>query len=378
MDNKTLRTTFRALPSDIKDWLFSEKVTYSVAELNTRLNIKGERAGVVAKLVARLVVQDLDTRDFVNELAIELNVSNSAAKAITKEVEEKVLHPIEASLRANLGIDVAMLHMGNEVSLSSITPLPDEAEKTPAPRTPFSVPDAAKSEATPHIFAPMAPKVSDTKTPSGPFILHTEQEPAKPIAPPINAPQRPTFSIKIPLAQKKYGAPPVTARIETGAPETRTPETQKTSEFQGSRIIPVPPLRQSLTIQPPRRPVSFEPIQPSTANQAPLKITPPPLRRLPPLPPLIKPQNQQITTAPSAAPKQEISILPINPALPVKPSVPAPIPARPAAPPLTLPPKVSSPAAPKPPMPQIPLKTPTNTVNIQKVVHYSDFFTKLQ
>gem|GEM_PF-3528376 len=240
-ENKNLLAIFKTLPEDVREWLASERATYSIIDLNKRLNITEERVKIIPRLILRLVTQDLDARDFVSTLAIKLNISDSAAKIITKEIETKILHQVEESLRVGAGVDVGMLHFGKEVEelgaegsgdrvqglesrerglgsrvRGSGYGVQEERGETEQPPTETGTQGAGRGvqEEKGAATKSLEPK------PSGPFILHTEKEPVKP----ITQSPRPTFSIKIPISQKKYAngsqapkaMPPVTARIELG------------------------------------------------------------------------------------------------------------------------------------------------------------------
>lgn len=184
---------FSDLPENIREWLASTRLTYIVIDMNRRLGIREEREIIIPQLINDLVFGEVEPRRFINELSSRLNLSPSSAKIITKEIEEKILHPIEPGLK-ELGIDVGLLHF------------PEEPEKLRTGEI-----EKIKPEITP---IPTLPEKKPKEMPiGGPLIIHAEREEVKP---PM-VPPRPTFSIRIPLNQKKYTPPaPIKARIETG------------------------------------------------------------------------------------------------------------------------------------------------------------------
>ncbi len=213
MTELELLTATHNLPDDIREHLSSARTLSFMIGLSARLNIKGERQRIIPGLVRRLLARDLMPQDFLSELAIQLNISDSSAKIIVKEIEENVLHSIEDSLRDKADIDVALLHFGKEVS-GELPKVADVSVAEPAAPAlvikPKPVIDTER-----HIEAKIMPPAAKPAAPSGPFMLHSEKDEIKPVAEAQRS--RPTFSIKIPITQKKYysSAPMVKARIET-------------------------------------------------------------------------------------------------------------------------------------------------------------------
>jgi hypothetical protein len=242
--NKAIKSVLD-LPEPIKDWLSSTRLTYINIDMNRRLGINEERGVVIPRAVTELIMGDLSPRNFVGELSRRLNLSPSSAKIIAKEIEEKILHPIEADLK-ELGIDVGLLHFPEEPEKLRT----EEIEKTKSEITPIPIlPLEYQREEKPK-EAPTSGPVSPEAGRGGPLIIHAEREEVRP---PI-VPPRPTFSIRIPLNQKKYAPPaPIKARIETGEPDnlktremekqiTRKIESATTEEIKDSIKPTLPPL----------------------------------------------------------------------------------------------------------------------------------------
>lgn len=220
-----LRELIKNLPSEIKTWISSEKVVYTIGEIRTRLNISREKRRVIPDLIARLITKDIETRDFVTQLSINLDVSESAAKIITKELEEKIFHPIEDILRETTGVDISYLHAKSGDGVATIMTNEKGNQELSVNKSDTHRPIQSTTEDMErYIDAPKQIIESENK-PITPFILHEEREDVRP----ISQPPRPTFSIRIPLKEKKYApiTPSVTARIETGAEEQGGAETSK-------------------------------------------------------------------------------------------------------------------------------------------------------
>src|SRR3989338_2829946 len=108
-----ISSAIQSLPEHVWDWLTSDAVTLSITEINNRLGFKSERRQIIPSLILKLVTQNLDPMDFINELSHELNIGFQAAKAIAEEIESRVLKPIESELRRDVGVDVKLIYFGN-------------------------------------------------------------------------------------------------------------------------------------------------------------------------------------------------------------------------------------------------------------------------
>src|SRR3989344_4939539 len=176
-----LYIAFQSLPDNIKEWLGDENVALEISEINNKLsiNLLDDRSGVIPHLILRLCVQDIEPRNFINELSHSLNISFESAKTLTKEIEEKILKPIEAPLKIDVGVDLKLLYFANPaMGIKNIENLP------------ASILESIKVE---------GPTSTKTETPKiqKPFILHQE-EVAIPQAPQTT---QPSFSYKIPINQ---------------------------------------------------------------------------------------------------------------------------------------------------------------------------------
>lgn len=216
-NNQDPNDTFSTLPTDIQQWLDSQSALSRMIALNNRLNLKGLRRSILPDLVFRLVTKDIDPQDFAPAVALSLNVSDNAARGITRELEKELLHPIEESLRVNVGVEVQMLHFSGDTSVTPVAPFADVARLddkiATAPTAPIVAASPLKTEIASVVERPHNDVVAPT-TPTGPVILHERKEDAAPIE---QAP-RPVFSIKIPTSKKQYaGTAPVAARVEVPA-----------------------------------------------------------------------------------------------------------------------------------------------------------------
>src|SRR3989344_4563299 len=111
-DPQTIRANYLNLPKPVKEWLSSETAAYLVGEINDRLGLDEEKSAVIPNLILRLVTQDLEAVNFINEISEELGINWQAAKAVAEDIEKKILKPIENDLRREVGIDLKLIYFG--------------------------------------------------------------------------------------------------------------------------------------------------------------------------------------------------------------------------------------------------------------------------
>jgi|SRR3989344_1025757 len=216
-----LYIAFQSLPDNIKEWLGDENVALEISEINNKLsiNLLDDRSGVIPHLILRLCVQDIEPRNFINELSHKLNLSFESAKILTKEIEEKILKPIEAPLKIDVGVDLKLLYFANPNMVSRESRIENlESRTIETPPAIIPEPEVSKPiNSTLPLKAKDAPQsVSNVESPGKPFILHNEEPIAQQKTPPVT---QPSFSYKTPLNQTPTKpTPPPRAQIQTPPP----------------------------------------------------------------------------------------------------------------------------------------------------------------
>lgn len=214
-----LNTIFQSLPESIREWLADENVALFIDEINTKLgnDITDLKSEIIPRLILRFCVQDLEPRDFINELSHQLNISFDSAKTLTKEIEEKILKPIEAPLKIDVGVDLKLLYFANPQmtpSVIAVQPAEKKSQEVLAeiatgrtevgPRDNKSV--IARSETTKQSLQPIskieAPPILQSSNPKPeeqlkPFVLHEETGGMHSTN--QNTTSKPSFSFKVPL-----------------------------------------------------------------------------------------------------------------------------------------------------------------------------------
>lgn len=122
MNKADLRKRFDELPDKIREWLTSERATYTIIDINERLGMVGPLGKIVPNSIVRLVTKDIQPGEFINILSEELAVDFNSAKNIAQEIEEKILRPIEAPLRREADIDIKLIYFSSPVAEKPITP----------------------------------------------------------------------------------------------------------------------------------------------------------------------------------------------------------------------------------------------------------------
>lgn len=207
-----LREAFVQLPDNVRQWLASEKVLAVITDMNDRLEYYGDKVGVIPWLIMRLAVKDLAPKYFMSELRDYLVVDENEARAITEEIDKRILRPIEPALN-RLGIDLNSLYLGQAPPQTS--DIRNQISEIGA-KEHFGI-------TTSNEELKVGGETLERETPvipEGPVILHTETEEISTLAQekPNNAPAalRPSFSIHIPQSKykKPIAPPPVTVRVE--------------------------------------------------------------------------------------------------------------------------------------------------------------------
>lgn len=209
----TLLDDFQALPEAIKNWFASDHTTTAIAEINKKLGIKEARRSIIPGLVLRLIVRDLEPRDFINELSGELKINYPTAKAITVEIETKVLRPIEAGLLQDAGVDVKLIYSGPAPTAPTAqTPIKViiETPATPIQKPISSVIPQPQTQIKKEVPLPAAPFQGASPTPQ-------KQEPEQPgIAPRLLYKERtlgPNLPPKFQPPESPVSVKPISSRI---------------------------------------------------------------------------------------------------------------------------------------------------------------------
>lgn len=148
------------MPDAIRDWLGSSELTFLIMGLSRRLGFDGIKVSVVPNLILQVVLKELSPEKLAESLGKKLGLDSAGSAAVAKEVEEKMLRPIENQLRRDLGVDIKMIYAG----IQSTQPRPSNP---PAPAAqPIYRP--APPVGGPPIYRPAPPAPPAPITPSAP------------------------------------------------------------------------------------------------------------------------------------------------------------------------------------------------------------------
>lgn len=265
--------SYQALPEHIRDWASSEGTTFLIAAINNRLGLKNEKRRTIPSLILRLIIQNLEPQDFINELADKLNISFQTAKSIAEDIEGQVLHSVENELRRDVGVDIKLIRFGQPRAPKPIVPSP-EITALPAPlslkTTPFLAPQSSKTAETwttrsatdivttqksSKDFLQIEPSEKPATTieetlPVAPFLLHKESsilQTQTPAAQPL-ARAKTNFTIPVPIYQKTISekpAVPKSVSVKIELPDQ--PVDKPLTEPKAARIVHYSELRTPLT-----------------------------------------------------------------------------------------------------------------------------------
>lgn len=148
------------MPEAIGNWLGSSELTYLIINLNRRLGLGGVKIRIIPELILKLYFKKIAPENLAENVAKQLGVSKDIAQTIAKEMEEKMLRPIELPLRRGLGIDIKKIYLPGPIT----TPPAPQQSPAPifqAPPTPSQQPIA--NSQTPE--KPPSSKPTETKIP---------------------------------------------------------------------------------------------------------------------------------------------------------------------------------------------------------------------
>lgn len=213
----TLQNAFASLSDKTRDWLTSEEIVDKITSLNDGLGLKSDRRRIISKLILRVAVQDLDPRDFANELGSQLKINYEAAKEITQKVHDECLQPIEAELK-KINVDVHEMIEYSTNPPEQLSAYPDK----PAPVMEYSKPaklgsKPLKVEATSKLLTtapdnlPLAKQKMKPVSPAQPFVLHKETGDIKP----VEEGGKTSFKYKESVRERAVKEPPVKVKIES-------------------------------------------------------------------------------------------------------------------------------------------------------------------
>ena len=240
------------IPERIREYFSSPRVIAFIADINKRSGFYNIDA--IPELLFQLETKELLIKDFISALAKEIPASQFRAKAISREIKEKILEPKRHDLESwgiNLNeFDVSdaktleeiqkedeefekqfgILPKEETISLEEIIEKKEEtlplkqikvsAEEKPAAEVKIS---KAEKPLVKPVTIPVVPLTERLKTKPAPFILQQER-PLEQVAKPIEKKSKPflkTFSLPFQLFKKVFPKPlSETVKAEVSSPET--------------------------------------------------------------------------------------------------------------------------------------------------------------
>ncbi|MEK7512740.1 MAG: hypothetical protein AAB601_00910 [Patescibacteria group bacterium] len=245
--------TFRDIPDFLRRHFSSEEMATMIRSIAERAEIA--TAGTLARTLLRLLTKDVDAHGFVTALTEGAGLSDARARAVARELKEKVLEPVRSALMS-WDIDISAINVLNAPALESFY----TAEKRgPEPSVPASrsalvppvpvraVPVDAAGSARPGP-AKTAPPIASTP-PGGaqPLIIHEQKAVQGLGGEPIKK-----FSLPFSFGKTKpptLPAPPPRAEVEVPrAPGPAIPEKPRVVHFTGGSTPVSPGTRGGETI----------------------------------------------------------------------------------------------------------------------------------
>lgn len=177
---------FKSLPEPIQEWLSSERSTQQIITINERLGTVGSKSRIIPSLIYRLVIKELDPRDFINKVHEELGISLIQAKLVSEEIDQAILRPIRGQLKNAIDLDINLLYAWEpKQATPSIGEIAAEEPKkpftTPTPRPTGDLPKNPWPQPT--NFFPTTPAPTNKPPVSKPAFTPLEIKPSSPVKP---------------------------------------------------------------------------------------------------------------------------------------------------------------------------------------------------
>lgn len=234
-----LAAAFTSLPEELKNWLAADDITNAIDELTQKAGLKEGQAPIVAKLVLRIAVQDLDPRELENELMRSLNIDEPIAKKIMELIYERIFKPKEGAFK-KIGVDPYLINFPlkstKSPSSDKQSPTIKSQAKPQIVKPPLQLKKAVEVKADAnkqlttfpqvlHKKSTTAPQKKSVPVPENlptpppkiqlppadkPFMLYQEAIEDKPV-------QQPSFNYQKPFLERKVKEPPPKVKVE--APE---------------------------------------------------------------------------------------------------------------------------------------------------------------
>lgn len=281
IDQRSLRQRLDAVPLPIRTKMGLDKTTEEVQAIKDKFHID-PKEGIIARLILRLMIEDLAPQYFAWEIKEYLGVDPETAKKISEEVRDKVLKQAKEDFK-KVAIDISLIGNLEEPPQPSAVPAPAKLDVggSPVPTAPIA--NIPMPKAPP---IPTAPIAAAKITPA-PFMMHQEAS-VSPLATGSDFKLSVSKDIfkSAPARPMDVPRPPKAAELEIGkAPLPPKPSGSvsfRAAPGPQSRVIHYTDLRTAMVpgfgaIQPPITPTEPRPVPAGQKPSAPINAAPAPI-----------------------------------------------------------------------------------------------------
>lgn len=99
IDSKIIMEKYKALPSELKDAIFSEEIAEKIQEIGKKYALYIDKIGELGNESGRVMLGLTHPKDFIANLSKRLGVDAEKAKEIAKDVNEQIFAKVRESLK---------------------------------------------------------------------------------------------------------------------------------------------------------------------------------------------------------------------------------------------------------------------------------------
>ncbi len=234
---------FDSLPENLKKEMLADKNVQLISSIAQDYKIAENDVKKIAMLVGEVFLGYIKPEEVASELNKYFGVDLQKSNFIEIELKQKLFNPLKADLdkiynppKLEAEEDTqetgpAVINLEKEAA-SSFLPLREISRSET--KIPLQKPSEIITEKKPEFKTPIkqvnfpaqSPK-TETPTSEGPFVIHTQSQPTKPLTPQFPK-ETPSLNLKVDesIIQKAPTIKPISVRLESQQPTTATPKFQ--------------------------------------------------------------------------------------------------------------------------------------------------------
>ena len=235
---------FDTLPENLKKEMLADKNVQLISSIAQDYKIAENDVKKIAMLVGEVFLGYIKPEEIASELNKYFGVDLQKSNFIEIELKQKLFNPLKADLdkiynppkleaeEETQETGPAVISLEKEAApISNITKIPLQkpseiiTEKKPELKTPIA--PTMSGAPIKQVNFPAQPTKTETPASEGPFVIHTQNQPTKPLTPQFPK-ETPSLNLKVDesIIQKAPTVKPISVRLESQQPTSEAPKFQ--------------------------------------------------------------------------------------------------------------------------------------------------------